>query len=872
MKKTNWYIWFFLLVVSILLFGSCSSMAGRYIGYRLSPDRVKTKGSFDIDVAQALSGPVTIYLDDYAVPHIRAENEEDLFYALGYMQGRDRRFQLEMFKMLGYGRLRELVGDRDKTGILKQTEIVSRMLGFYEDAEKLLEEASKADIVLLEAFASGINEATRREPVPMEFRILDYEPEPWKPEDSMVIFAMISFGLCKNWEHELGRLELALHQLRIGQGVERAMKIYKPLYQWPPYLITNRSPVHNGLSNSGKDFTIPLISPELVEYLEEFVNENPNPDNRRPVPEAALSNRGMDNWYKGNSASNNWAVDGDWTGTGRAALATDSHMPHMLPSMGYLFHLDLQKGGTISGKVKSHDYSIIGAGFAGLPAVAFGTNGNVAWGATSNWADVTDLYVEKAASNDPNSYIIEGNSVPFIKRTEVFKIRSDDGSYREESYTVRETVHGVILNDFTERIKENFPLIALRRNRLLGSPLSALRNVYMAESVREAKEAFITFYSFTGHWALADDKGDVGYVGSVRLPYRENHLGTLPVPGWIDKYEWRDFVDPDELPVLMNPSNGFLGTANNQVIDPFAADYPINFDGSTPFRYQRIKNVLGEGRRNDSVVDIMSDLQMDDKFMGWELLRPEVTAALGPILNYTGGTEDRLIMKKAAEELIAWDGRNLDHLIGPTIFNIFQIQAFRKAMKDEVTPKTLHFYLSFYNLEPFVYDLLSDPRNPAWDNVATTRRERYADVLRSAFKNTVEICIDRYGKKIENWKWENGARFVLEHPFGTEKALAGFLNRGPLPIQGATDTLFAHQIQRSEIDHFDIKGGPVLRVVVDFGNWNGSFMSIPGGESGRPVSGHYDDILPLYLQGKGVPLETDFSTLFVTARGRILLH
>ncbi len=859
MKNRQGRIWT-AVVVSTLFLGSCSSMAGRYIGYRLNPDTVQTTGTIEVDVEADLQQPVTVYLDDYAVPHIQADSEYDLYFALGYMQGRDRRFQLEMFKMLAYGRLRELVGDRDKTGILKQTEMMSRMLGFYKDAEYLLREASEEDARLLEAFSAGINEATRLEPRPMEFRVLDYQPEEWKPEDSMVIFAMISFGLCKNWEHELSRLELIVHQLRIGQSIDRSLQIYKPVYELPPYLISDGAA--NTYSPNGSGYRSPadggvsLISPELVSYLEAFVEDYPEPDMENPAEDAGLVYRGMDNWYRGNSASNNWAVDGSWTGTGKAALATDSHMPHMLPSMGYLFHLE-----------KEGAYSAIGAGFTGLPAVPFGTNGNVAWGATSNWADVTDLFVEKPVSGDPDFYYFEGEAVPFEKRVETFKIRRDDGSFTEETYTVRESRHGVILNDFIERIGGDFPLLALRRNRILGEPLSALRRAYNAYNVDDARGAFEDFYGFTGHWALADVNGDIGYVGSVRLPRRQFHPGTLPVPGWIDRYEWKEYVGTEELPFIKNPPAGHLGTANNQVVDPESVSYPLNLDGSTPFRYQRIKEVLDKGSEGREISEIMSELQMDDKFMGWELLRSRFGAFLTPLLH----DADPLVADASAI-LLEWDGRNIDTSTGPTIFNIFQIQAFIAALEDEVSPKTLHFYLSFYNMEPLVYDLLGDPENPAWDDIRTSGRETYEEVLDEAFRKTVSMCADLYGEKVEKWRWDRGATFILEHPFGTEKALAGFLNRGPLPLRGATDTLFAHQIQRSEIDHFDIKGGPVLRVVVDFGDLERSFMSLPGGQSGRPVSGHYDDILPLYVKGKGIPMLTDFYRLDSNAKGRIILY
>jgi penicillin amidase len=925
-RNKRFWLPFGILILILLFQSSCTSMAGRYILYRLSPDEVETEGRIAVELPSGVSleGQVEIYLDAYSVPHIRADNEHDLYFALGYMQSRDRRFQLEMFKLLSHGRLRELIGDRDPTGVLKRTELMSRALGFYRDGEIMWERASSRDRELLTSFAEGINAAAEVEPVPMEFRILGYTPEPWDPQDTLVVIAMNAFGLCKNWEIELARLELALHQLRTGGTIEGAFEIFPPYFEWPPYLYEKpvRKPEGESERGAGNPFPgIPAIAPELAAYLTDFAERHPleegalqrarlSADGRTEEAkgleqEAPLINRdgrsaespsgpvlsmsivrAFESFLYGEAASNNWSVDGTWTGTGKAALASDPHMPHMLPSLGYLFHLELAG--------KPEPYRVIGGSFLGFPGIAFGTNGSVAWGVTSNWADVTDLYVEKPVPGRHGFYYAGDEELPFEERVEVFKIRREDGGFDMEERVIRSTIHGVIINDFVERLGDDFPLAALKRNRDFGAPVSALLNLYGTGTVYEAADAIEKAYVFTGHWALADEEGRVGYVGSVNLPERSSHLGTFPSPGWTGEYGWGKRIPASALPRIIGPEDGIIATANQQVYPPFQFSFPVNLEGGAPFRYRRITELLREGgsgsdgsvqaeghagpsgagggktRQFSPVARYLSSVQTDGVFLGWETVRSLFTKALVPLLDSTDP-----VTAEAAAVLLRWNGAceaaaEDPNKTAPALYNSLVAFAFRNTMADELSEKSLDFYLFHYNITPFLYNLLLNPNNPAWDDRRTEKRETYNEGLRQAFHDAVNALREAYGDEPESWSWDKTAPFVLKHPFGEVGALAGYLNRGPLGTEGMSGTVYAHQYERKELFAFPIKGGPILRVAVDLNDLPGSVMTLPGGMSGRPASRHYDDMLPLFLQGSGVSMEMDFGRIRRRAAGEIL--
>jgi penicillin amidase len=167
--------------------------------------------------------------------------------------------------------------------------------------------------------------------------------------------------------------------------------------------------------------------------------------------------------------------------------------------------------------------------------------------------------------------------------------------------------------------------------------------------------------------------------------------------------------------------------------------------------------------------------------------------------------------------------------------------------------------------------IFGDFQNPAWDDRTTEVIEKAETVIPQAFRETVAALGARYGDKISKWNWNSVAPFYATHPFGSQKQLAKLLNRGPLPSMGGVDTVYKHQFMRKEMVHFPIKYGPVLRVMIDFSDLPGSRMSLPGGQSGRPVSRHYDDQLPLFLTGQGVSMEMDLDKIRKDATGMILL-
>ena len=802
-----------------------------------------------------IAAPATIVVDHHGIPHITAHSEADEAFAMGYMHARDRRFQMELLRMDARGRLRELLGSRVPTAVLR-LEMFSRALGFEREADSVLGGLAPEDKRLLDAYAEGVNAATAGGPLPFEFRLLGYAPEPWSAVDSLSILQAISFGFCKDWEQELVRLEIAVFQLHHGFTVEHALGIWPPRFDFPPHLI--------GMKPAQDPFAaISPMAPELASYLEEdLAVEQPRQTPASPAPSAALPAEAatLANDLQLTFLSNNWAVDGSWTGTGKSAFAVDPHMPSSLPPLPYIVAMQLDS-------VTDGSYSVMGASFPGLPAVPFGTNGSVAWGPTSNWADVTDLFVEKPSAEHAEYYQTENGDRKFDTRVEVFRVRHGH-SMTEEKRAFRSTRHGVLVNDFVDRLPPGFPLVALQRAPVLGSSsFESMRRLYRAQTVGQARAALQGFTAMVGNWVLADRTGNIGYASPVNLPLRRNSLGTVPVPGWNGKYEWGGFVPARELPGVENPSAGFIATANNQVVQPESTGYPINFEGDVPFRVGRIDARLGLGRSGPAIARQMSMLQTDGKDESFRRLFPLISQGLSGVAE--SRTPQDELLAQAARTLLDWDGSTDPDSAAPTIYQSLLTSLMTVLLSGEMSAATLDFIKFYFNADPLLFGMLMDPGNPAWNDRAVRLGEQPADVVQHAFSLSVAALRKRYGGKVSSWTWRRAAPVTLAHPLGS---VPGFrwTNRGGIPPRGTGVSVWVHKFDRKDPARFPVLYGPGLRLVVDFNDLPSSVVSIPGGESGKPDSRHYADILPLFEKGDGVSLELDPAN--VPAEERLVLQ
>lgn len=561
MRRTTRHLILALLGLAALLV-LAAAIGVWYVGIRPLPP---SRGDLNLPGLQA---PVTVYRDSWGIPHIFAQNADDLFMAQGYIQAGDRLWQMEFQRRTGHGRLSEILGDATLS-----TDRFLRTLGIAEAAQADLDIMDPQTRSLIEAYARGVNAYidSQRGNLPIEFTLLGVTPEPWTPLDSLVWGKMIAWDLGDNWETELLRARIVALL-----GADAAQQLL-PTYP------------ADGL----------LIIPAGVQAYRNL-----------GAPNVAAIAADVNRWLspaKEGIGSNNWVVSGEKTASGKPLLANDPHLGIRLPSVWW--EVGLHGGG----------YNVIGAGLVGAPGVIIGHNGRIAWGVTNVGPDVQDLYLERVRglATDTPEYEYQGQWFPAPLRYETIKVKGKP----DEIVRVVSTRHGPLMNYVVSGLEQPiaFKWTATSEPNEL---FRAFVQINRAQNFQEFRDALRYFAVPAQNFVYADSDGNIGYQMTGRIPRRAQGQGLVPAPGWDGAYEWRDSIPFDELPTAYNPPDHFIATANNKVV-PDSYPYFISAEWAAPYRARRITDVLSQGQRL-TVAD-MQTLQADTQQLSSQALQAYVS-------------------------------------------------------------------------------------------------------------------------------------------------------------------------------------------------------------------------------------------------------
>ncbi|GIW41767.1 MAG: peptidase S45 [Candidatus Binatia bacterium] len=796
--------------------------------YWIFPDAPRFRDGEEI-VLPGLREPVDVH--EYADGRYRisARNEEDLYRVHGYLQARDRLFQMDLFRHIARGRLAEMVGDRAfGPGRTTDVDVLHRFLGFEETARALYAAMPPGLRHGFEAYAQGVNAWIAEGRPTVEHRLLGLEARPWDVVDTLAVTQYLSFGLSHNYTRELRRLLVAC-----DAGLEAAERIWPSEIEFGVYFLPPED------FPAGRHPLPPAIAPELARALPELCP--------RAVGEETARESEGSAWFRlalspepglfrfGLSSSNNWVLSGERSKSGKPLLANDPHLPHMNPPVLWGVHHVLP------------DREVVGFTIPGLHLVLFGHNFRLAWAATTNNLDLQDLYVEREAEG---GYVYEGEVEPFEWKTEEFRVRDGDAFSRR----VRFTRHGIVLDDVEEFLRGRIPTVSLRRvlPETAGDAL-AIDLLARARTVEEALEALEPFEATCSSWLVADRDGNFAFSSPCRIPVRPHWQGTFPVPGWLARYEWQGFVPKDALPTSRNPRRGWLATANNRAFprDRFFTAY-IN-DPSPPNRYVRIGSTLEKTMLG--TVDEMRRLQTDTVAAEWTHVRSRVLATL-----CRADLSARPFHARARDLLCQWDGDLSPDSSAATLYVLLTHALLDRTFADELTggPRgSLWNYLqSIPHVETNVEWLWRrSADDPVWDDVRTAKVETRDETVAAAFADAVQEGRRRWGDDLSRWEWGKARPFELRHPLaGAHPVLRRLFDPKPLPGRGAPETVFKNQFLRADRESLHVAVGPVARIVVDLAAPERAGYSLAGGQSGWPRSPHYADLLQDWMENRLRPL------------------
>jgi penicillin G amidase len=738
----------------------------------------RTAGSIEID---GISGRVEIARDRWGVPHVHAQERLDLWFGQGFCHGQDRLWQIDFYRRVVSGRLSEIAGAEGLPA-----DSLMRTLGLRRVAEQEAVALAPGLREALEAFCAGVNAAAAcARALPFELQLLRLDFEPWRPADMLALVKLLAFGLSTNWERELLRADM-VREL----GPELTARLD------PAYPADNPVIVQEPWSGDGLG---------LVEQVDRV---------RRSLGLAAEA-----------SGSNNWAVGGERSATGKPLIAGDPHLPPSMPGIWY--EIDLRQG----------ERFVRGASMPGLIGIYMGQNNDVAWTFTNAMADVEDLFVERIEGED---YLFEGEWRPLQVMREEISVK---GRAEPEQLQVRLTHHGPIVNDFL--VADEAEPLALRWAALDAAAINSSHvGSIDATSGRELVELLEAHTVPVSNLVWAD-RESIGYKLVGTLPLRRGGCPDLPKPGWTGEYEWEGTVPYAELAELTDPDSGMIVTANNRIVGD---EYPhhVSSEYLDGFRARRIEELLASAEEHD--LDGFARIQIDVRSIPGRVVRRRLARLLPP-----GQRELR-----AVERLRSWNGEMEPQSVAASIYQAFILRLAREFTRAAIGDRDLaERYLdradngftthstSPWRWQAHLLDLWEEGDEALigrpWD-------ELVLDALRGA----LDDLGDRFGPDPEGWRWGRVHRMEFPHALGGANPLLRRLLNRSLPVGGAQETVA--QIAYDPNDPYRAVWAPSWRMVADPADPDRSRWQMFTGQSGHPSSRHFDDLQPGWLRGDTQPM------------------
>ncbi|MCF7804180.1 MAG: penicillin acylase family protein [Candidatus Marinimicrobia bacterium] len=736
-----------------------------------------------------LQEEVFVQYDEYAVPHVEAQNQHDLYYTAGYLAASERMWQMEMTRLAGQGRLAEFLGPE-----LLDFDKYLRTIGFHEMALRLKDHISEESMAVYSAYTAGINAYidTHKDNLPLEYRLLGFEPEPWKVEHSLVYVRLMAWELNIAWH-----LDIVLGDVVDRVGETKGQDII------PRY-------------DSNKPVIIPEQEGRFADGLTPFLQ----------LDREFREFRGIDGTHIG---SNSWVVSGERSESGKPILANDPHLSFTQPSKWYEMHL------------RAPGINVAGVTLAGLPGVVIGHNDSIAWGFTSVMADDADFFIEEVDQDNPYLYMYEGQWTGMDQRREVIEVKGAPA----ESLTARITRHGPVVSDIHPMTKKSDRVVAMRwTGHELSDELAGILAINKASDWDEFSEGVGEFHVPGQNMIYADINGNIGFRPAVKIPLRRTGTGNLPVPGNVNDYEWIGFRTPLQLPYLYNPDEGFIATANNKTIDDGRYRYHISNLYEPPSRIQRIRELLNSKEVHSA--DDFKQYQMD-------YLSPHAREVTPYFIQAFRGVEvDEVYLAQSLDWFRTWDYRMDTESIPATLFNVSFMKLVENTYKDELGDTLYHQFIRLANAPIRNLSwLLERPNNLWWDNIDTPALETRDAILRSAVADAVQWLRDNFGRSMVKWQWGHLHQVTFPHSIGEASGFADALfglNIGPFEIGGSGTTVNNGEYNFQE-PYTNILG-PSMRHITDMADIDGALSVIYSGQSGHPFNPHYADQVEMWRTGE----------------------
>ena len=742
---------------------------------------------------------VEVFRDESGINHIYAKNEHDLFFSQGYLAAKDRLFQFEIWRRRATGTVAEILGpgelERDKG---------ARLFQFRGDKKTELNHYHPRGEQIVEAFVEGVNSFVREaleepEKLPIEFKLLDILPGYWTWETVISRHQ----GLLENVQDEL-RYSRVVSLI----GTEKANEIYY-FHPYKPNLELPASIPHELLF---KDILAPYnaFRAGLVFKPEDIQLEKRNTSlgylSEKESVEKELQET-MD-FERFSIGSNNWIISGKYTESGYPLMANDPHRAHAIPSLRYWVHLN------------APGWNVVGGGEPVIPGVSIGHNEFGAWGLTIFETDNEDLRIYDINPKNPYQYRYKKKWEDMIHIQDTIKVKGQADEIVIHYYTV----HGPVT--FIDKDLNKAVAVECAWLRPGGAPYLASLRMDQSQTWEEFRDACTYNHIPAENMIWADKKGNIGWQATGITPLRNGFSGLVASLG-DGSMDWNGFLPIAERPHLLNPEEGYLATANENVTPK---DYPhknaIGYEWADAFRGDRVREVLAQGKK--FTMKEMGDLQNDYLALPARKLLPYLTE----------NTFEDPASETAIDLLKNWDFKLGKNSVPAGIYVMWE-RKIRENINKEVVPAEVRDIAGSIQLSRII-EWVKKPEIIFEGNA----REIMDDLLKESLAESLVELENKLGKNRNKWQYGQAdyKHAYFRHPLSLalSEEWRPLLDAGPVPRGGYSFTPSANAYGDNN------SSGASFRIIVDTGDWEKTMGINTPGQSGNPSSPFYKNLFPIW--------------------------
>lgn len=781
-----------LFVCVLLLFTSCHPLS------RFSPRAITTK-----TLRAQSQNKIDVAIDNYGIPFIKAQNLHDAAYALGFMHARDRLFQLDLIRHAALGKTAELFGERGLSFDKK-----ARILTYRLDEQ--LSTLSDREKQLLESYIRGVNDSAKQRGRSAEHFLLGAQFDEFTMRDVIAIARLQSWQLGADLLAEVTRLKIARSQWSLDAKKE----LIAAMDDQQSAVIT-----HEKLSSQQQPWVMP-------EYL-----------NRRLSPTNIKNDNNIDEDFVQTSggASNAWAIDARNSKDGHAMLMNDPHLQHNWPSNFYL------------ATIEADDVFVTGATFVGLPGILIGASKNLAWGVTASCLNTQDAVLLSVDKNDPTHYVVDGKKLAFTKWPQTYCTDKKGSCKQDVNYV---SIYGPVITNKFDRWIDKGDALAVQWTGFVVEEHKDISigfiDLSRAQDVHQGIDAIKKMTLPGVNLILADVKGNVGYSYAGLVPERDSTQNLyLPLDGQKFSSRWQKFLN--DKPSVVNPQNGFIVTANQNIFQK-GSDENLAFgkQGAPPFRAMRIKQRLEDMLKEDKIdFEKAASIQLDDTSLEAQHLSPLLGAVCKEYFKDASNAK-----RTFANAIAAFDGKYTVDSLGALPYEMLVKEAIagrlKDALGDNLPEGMMLISQTNYVVKAALERELKGEKTALFDSSSSA-----FNIVSQACDRAYDNLVKKVGSSSFKWRW--GRHHYLQRQSVLAKApiIGGWFRDKKREVAGVASAPMA-EIGTPVLYGANLRFKAQMKTPIEI------HAVIDSGNSGTVGHKNAFDQVDLWHQGKSIRIETEW--------------